>query len=130
MTDNKSLLLTPFERNLAVWRQLWRTIERSQLVVQIVDARNPLNFRCEDLEDYVREIQGEANLPAGSTSGGAGEDDDEEDDVEEESVDEAAESAEPAVASSTGVRKNLLLVNKADLLTRKQRFVGTVPSVV
>ena len=130
MTDNKSLLLTPFERNLAVWRQLWRTIERSQLVVQIVDARNPLNFRCEDLEDYVREIQGETNLPAGSTSGEAGEDDDDEDDAEESSADEAAESAEPAVASSTGVRKNLLLVNKADLLTRKQRFVGTVPSVV
>ena len=50
------LLMTPFERNLEVWRQLWRVIERSDLVVQIVDARNPLLFRCEDLENYVKEV--------------------------------------------------------------------------
>ena len=31
-------------------------LERSHLVVQIVDARNPLGFRCADLENYVREI--------------------------------------------------------------------------
>lgn len=47
------LLLTPFERNLEIWRQLWRVVERSDLVVQIVDARNPLLFRSEDLERYV-----------------------------------------------------------------------------
>jgi ribosome biogenesis GTPase A len=51
-------LLTPFERNLEVWRQLWRVIERSHLVVQIVDARNPLKFRCEDLEAYVKDVEG------------------------------------------------------------------------
>ena len=56
MEDRESFLLTPFERNLAVWRQLWRTLERSHLVVQIVDARNPLGFRCEDLETYVKEV--------------------------------------------------------------------------
>ena len=50
------LLLTPFERNIEVWRQLWRVLERSHLVVQIVDARNPLRFRCEDLEAYVNEM--------------------------------------------------------------------------
>jgi large subunit GTPase 1 len=50
--------MTPFERNLEVWRQLWRVIERSQLVVQIVDARNPLRFRCEDMEQYVHEVEG------------------------------------------------------------------------
>ena len=48
--------MTPFERNLEVWRQLWRVIERSDLVVQIVDARNPLLFRCEDLDKYVKEV--------------------------------------------------------------------------
>ncbi|KEI42182.1 uncharacterized protein L969DRAFT_69020 [Mixia osmundae IAM 14324] len=56
LSDEKQLLLTPFERNLSVWRQLWRTLERSHLIVQIVDARNPLNFRCEDLETYVKEV--------------------------------------------------------------------------
>ena len=35
---------------------LWRVLERSQLVVQIVDARNPLVFRSTDLERYVREL--------------------------------------------------------------------------
>ncbi|KAJ6028087.1 Large subunit GTPase 1 [Penicillium herquei] len=77
LQEFNDLLMTPFERNLEVWRQLWRVIERSDLVVQIVDARNPLQFRSEDLESYVKEI-------------------------------------DPR-------KKNLLLVNKADMLTLQQR---------
>ncbi|KAJ5628679.1 Large subunit GTPase 1 [Penicillium lividum] len=77
LQEFNDLLMTPFERNLEVWRQLWRVIERSHLVVQIVDARNPLQFRSEDLENYVKEI-------------------------------------DPR-------KTNLLLVNKADMLTLKQR---------
>ncbi|KAL4894114.1 P-loop containing nucleoside triphosphate hydrolase protein [Aspergillus ambiguus] len=77
LQENNDLLMTPFERNLEVWRQLWRVIERSDLVVQIVDARNPLLFRSEDLETYVKEIDPK--------------------------------------------KRNLLLVNKADMLTEKQR---------
>lgn len=50
------ITMTPFERNIEFWRQLWRVIERSDVVVQIVDARNPLLFRCEDLEAYVKEV--------------------------------------------------------------------------
>ncbi|SSD61688.1 probable Large subunit GTPase 1 [Saccharomycodes ludwigii] len=76
--NNDALLLTPFERNIEVWRQLWRVVERSDLIIQIVDARDPLLFRSVDLERYVKE------------------------------VDER--------------KQNLLLVNKADLLTRKQRI--------
>jgi large subunit GTPase 1 len=49
----------------------------SDVVVQIVDARNPLLFRCEDLEHYVKEV----------------------------GVD----------------KKNVILLNKADFLSRKQR---------
>jgi len=49
------LAITPFEKNLNMWRQLWRVIERSDLVVQIVDSRNPLLFRCRDLQRYVEE---------------------------------------------------------------------------
>ncbi|XP_064384927.1 large subunit GTPase 1 homolog isoform X4 [Halichondria panicea] len=59
LEENEKLVLTPFERNLEFWRQLWRVIERSDVVVQIVDARNPLLFRCEDLEKYVKEIKSE-----------------------------------------------------------------------
>jgi large subunit GTPase 1 len=54
--DRNSCVLTPFERNPQVWRQLWRVLERSDLIVQIVDARNPLLYRCEDLEAYCAEI--------------------------------------------------------------------------
>lgn len=77
LQESNDLLMTPFERNLEVWRQLWRVIERSDLVVQIVDARNPLLFRSEDLEKYVREVDSRKN--------------------------------------------NLLLVNKADMMTLEQR---------
>ena len=77
LQENNDLLMTPFERNLEVWRQLWRVIERSDLVVQIVDARNPLLFRSEDLEGYVKHVDSR--------------------------------------------KENLLLVNKADMLTLEQR---------
>ena len=43
------LVLTPFERNLEVWRQLWRVLERSDVVVQVVDARDPLAYASLDL---------------------------------------------------------------------------------
>ncbi|KAJ7596849.1 P-loop containing nucleoside triphosphate hydrolase protein [Mycena floridula] len=58
LQEEETFLLTPFERNLEVWRQLWRVLERSHLIVQIVDARNPLRFRCEDLEEYVLDVEG------------------------------------------------------------------------
>ncbi|XP_066260673.1 large subunit GTPase 1 homolog isoform X1 [Euwallacea similis] len=56
LQEDEGLLFTPYEKNLEFWRQLWRVIERSDVVVQIVDARNPLLFRCEDLEKYVKEV--------------------------------------------------------------------------
>lgn len=56
LQEDESLLMTPYERNLEFWRQLWRVVERSDVVVQIVDARNPLLFRSEDLEKYVKEV--------------------------------------------------------------------------
>lgn len=82
LTETNDLLLTPFERNIEVWRQLWRVVERCDLVVQIVDARNPLFFRSVDLETYVS------------------------------SLSKPEENKE---------KRNLLLVNKADLLTKDQR---------
>ncbi|GJE87571.1 P-loop containing nucleoside triphosphate hydrolase protein [Phanerochaete sordida] len=87
LQERDNFLLTPFERNIEVWRQLWRVLERSHLVVQIVDARNPLRFRCEDLESYVHDVEG----PEGEAGTGKGK------------------------------RKSLLLINKSDLLTAKQR---------
>lgn len=54
--DNSDLAMTPFEKNLEVWRQLWRVVERSDIVIMIVDARNPLLFRSGDLESWVAEL--------------------------------------------------------------------------
>ncbi|XP_033883901.2 large subunit GTPase 1 homolog [Acipenser ruthenus] len=79
LEEQQTLILTPFERNLDFWRQLWRVIERSDVVVQILDARNPLLFRSLDLECYVKEVSQD--------------------------------------------KENMLLLNKADLLTREQRRV-------
>lgn len=56
LQEVEGLMLTPYEKNLEFWRQLWRVVERSDIVVQIVDARNPMLFRCEDLEAYVQEV--------------------------------------------------------------------------
>merc|ERR1719401_119792 len=44
--------VTPYEKNLHVWRQLWRVLERSAVVLNIVDARNPLFYLSEDLLRY------------------------------------------------------------------------------
>ncbi|XP_059626087.1 GTPase LSG1-2 [Cornus florida] len=56
LEENEKLVLTPFEKNLDIWRQLWRVVERSDLLVMVVDARDPLFYRCPDLEAYAREI--------------------------------------------------------------------------
>ncbi|XP_022890701.1 GTPase LSG1-2-like [Olea europaea var. sylvestris] len=56
LEENEKLVLTPFEKNLDIWRQLWRVVERSDLLVMVVDARNPLFYRCPDLEVYAKEI--------------------------------------------------------------------------
>jgi len=59
LQEKEGLLLTPYEKNLDVWRQLWRVIERSDVICQIVDARNPLLFKCDDLATYVKEVDKE-----------------------------------------------------------------------
>lgn len=51
--NHVKLAITPFEKNLEVWKQLWRVIEKADLLLQIVDARNPYFFYSEDLEKYI-----------------------------------------------------------------------------
>lgn len=74
---NENLLISPFEKNLEVWKQLWRVVEKCDVLVQIVDGRNPMLFRCPDLEKYVKEVNPN--------------------------------------------KRNVLLINKADLLSENQR---------
>ncbi|ESL05596.1 hypothetical protein TRSC58_06748 [Trypanosoma rangeli SC58] len=54
MEEEHKVVMTPYEKNLEVWRQLWRVVERADVVLMILDARNPLVFRCADFEEYVR----------------------------------------------------------------------------
>jgi large subunit GTPase 1 len=59
--EHNGLIMTPYEKNLDFWRQLWRTIDRSDLLVQIIDSRDPSFYRSRDLERYVKE-QGKKHL--------------------------------------------------------------------
>jgi len=54
--------VTPYEKNLQVWRQLWRVLERSAVVIQIVDARNPLFYLSDDLKSYATDELGKPML--------------------------------------------------------------------
>ncbi|CAM9322920.1 unnamed protein product [Chrysoparadoxa australica] len=54
--QREDLKVTPFEKNLEVWRQLWRVLERSDIILQIVDARNPLFYFSRDLMDYAASL--------------------------------------------------------------------------
>ncbi|CAH8482249.1 unnamed protein product [Schistosoma rodhaini] len=56
LEEKDGIVLTPFERNLEFWRQLWRVVERSDVVVQVVDARQPLLYYSSDLDGYVHEV--------------------------------------------------------------------------
>jgi large subunit GTPase 1 len=56
MQEKEKFCMTPFERNIQFWRQLWRVLEKSQVVFQILDVRNPNFYRSKDLESYVSEI--------------------------------------------------------------------------
>ena len=44
LEDEEGLVLTPFEKNLEVWRQLWRVLERSDIIVQ-VEPLQPTSLR-------------------------------------------------------------------------------------
>lgn len=54
--------MTPFEKNLEIWRQLWRVMERVSCIVQIVDARNPLFYLSQDLKTYATKELGKPML--------------------------------------------------------------------
>ncbi|KAM0788802.1 hypothetical protein ACM66B_002890 [Microbotryomycetes sp. NB124-2] len=48
---------TYFERNLNVWRQLWRTTEISDILLILVDVRFPLLHYPPSLEAYVKSLR-------------------------------------------------------------------------
>lgn len=50
--DNAQLNL--YERNLEVWRQLWRVVERSSVLVHLADARCPLLHISDQLVTHIQ----------------------------------------------------------------------------
>lgn len=54
--ERRNYMTTPFEKNLEFWRQIWRVVEKSNVLVQVVDARNPLLFYSKDLDKYAKEV--------------------------------------------------------------------------
>lgn len=46
LEEQEGLVLTPFEKNLEVWRQLWRVLERSHIVVQVMDQQAACSAAC------------------------------------------------------------------------------------
>eukprot|EP00929_Paragymnodinium_shiwhaense_P006913 TRINITY_DN110868_c0_g1_i1.p1 TRINITY_DN110868_c0_g1~~TRINITY_DN110868_c0_g1_i1.p1 ORF type:complete len:634 (-),score=192.68 TRINITY_DN110868_c0_g1_i1:217-2040(-) len=62
LEEDQGFIMTPYEKNLDFWRQLWRTVERSDLLVQIIDSRDPLFYVSKDLERYVKEFPGKQHL--------------------------------------------------------------------
>jgi ribosome biogenesis GTPase A len=56
--------VTPYEKNLEVWRQLWRVVERADVLIQVVDARQPLFYYSQHLHDYARTHYRHPSRPA------------------------------------------------------------------
>lgn len=46
-----------FERNLAVWRQLWRVTEASEILLILLDVRCPLLHFPQSLRDYTATLK-------------------------------------------------------------------------
>ncbi|KAL3925355.1 MAG: hypothetical protein SGILL_000464 [Bacillariaceae sp.] len=61
-SSTSSLGVTPFEKNIEIWKQLWRVMERCSCIVQIVDARNPLFYLSKDLKKYATQELGKPML--------------------------------------------------------------------
>lgn len=54
--------VTPFEKNIEVWRQLWRVVERSDVIALVVDGRNPQFYLSMDLRTYVEDGLGKSMI--------------------------------------------------------------------
>jgi large subunit GTPase 1 len=58
--NSLNVSVTPFEKNIEVWRQLWRVLERSDCIVLVVDGRNPLFYLSLDLRTHVEKELGKS----------------------------------------------------------------------
>ncbi|CAD2093292.1 large subunit GTPase 1, putative [Plasmodium vinckei lentum] len=54
--EKEGYIVTPYEKNIEYWKQLWRVIEKSHILFYIIDARNPLFFYSKGLEMYTKRV--------------------------------------------------------------------------
>ena len=59
---NLNYAITPFEKNIEVWKQLWLVVDKCEVLIIILDGRNPLYFRCPDLENYIKEVSNDKEI--------------------------------------------------------------------
>ena len=50
------LQITPFEKNIEIWKQLWIVLDQSDFVLQVVDIRDPMFYLSLDLFQYASEL--------------------------------------------------------------------------
>lgn len=60
--EKEGMVMTPYERNLTFWRQLWQCVDKSDLLVQVLDSRDPMFYRSQDLERYVEHFGSKRHL--------------------------------------------------------------------
>ena len=53
LEKSASPVLCPYEKNIELWRQLWRVVERCDVILNILDCRNPNVYRSLDLENDI-----------------------------------------------------------------------------
>ncbi|KNH07477.1 GTP-binding protein [Perkinsela sp. CCAP 1560/4] len=53
--QNSSPSFCLYEKNIELWRQLWRVTERCDFIMQVLDCRNPNAYRSLDLEEVIAE---------------------------------------------------------------------------
>ncbi|KAH8826833.1 P-loop containing nucleoside triphosphate hydrolase protein [Flagelloscypha sp. PMI_526] len=64
----RPLNITYFERNLEVWRQLWRVTEISSILVCLLDIRAPLLHLPQSMISYLESFCPSSPAPGGSSS--------------------------------------------------------------
>ena len=115
--------VTPYEKNLEVWRQLWRVVERSDVLVQVVDARQPLFYYSQQLHEYAQSHFRGLNFLQGKVARGSGPRDNQQKGKKQQLsqyVSTEEDIAPPEGASAAHVER-LMILNKADFLTTSQR---------
>ncbi|KAG2283174.1 hypothetical protein Bca52824_054394 [Brassica carinata] len=68
LEENEKLVLTPFEKNLDIWRQLWQVFERSDLIFSVDDARGVLVHALQKRDIIARAKTGTAKTVTGNTT--------------------------------------------------------------